>query len=207
LKLEVISESEITGSFYPDFSINPGTRGDSIIDKLLSFVPDLLLIEGDTACLVNPLPDDVPVYSYSAPQVDGVHPIPAGRYKSEAPACNHIRVEGIDTANGQPLIVNCYNYDDIEDSYDRFLSVLDVNIGSVAAAANRGAAILQKERMACTSGYIEIHPNCGQQVYDVITITDSKAGLVNEKRRVIGLKTIFLPASGKYLQTLLLGHI
>jgi hypothetical protein len=207
LKLVVISESEVAGSFYPDFSINAGTNGDHAVKKLLSYVPDLLFVEGDTAYLVNPLPDDVPVYTYSAPQTDGVHPILAGRYKKEAPAYNHIRVEGVDIANGQPLIVNCFDYSDIEDSYDRFLSVEDVNIGFIDTAINRGAAILQKERMACTSGYIEIHPNCGQQVYDVITITDSKAGLVNEKRRVIGLKTIFLPASGKYLQTLLLGHI
>jgi hypothetical protein len=75
LRLEVISESEVIGSLYPDFNINPGTKGDNVVKKLLSFIPDLLFMEGDTACLVNPLPDDAPLYSYSAPQIDGTHPI------------------------------------------------------------------------------------------------------------------------------------
>ncbi|MDD4924158.1 MAG: hypothetical protein PHF74_04910 [Dehalococcoidales bacterium] len=207
LKLEVISASDAIGSFYPDFNINPGTKGDSIVKKLLSFVPDLLFIEGYTARLVNPLPDDNPVYSYSAPQIDGMHPILAGRYRTEASDYNHIRVEGLDDINNQALILNCYEYADIENSYARFLSVEDVNIGSIDAARSRGEAILRRYEIENLTGYIEIHPNCGQQLYDVIDITDSKAGLVNEKRRITGLKTLFLPACGKYLQTLLLGKV
>ena len=207
LKLEIVSASEIIENFYPDFNINPGTTGDNTVKKLLSFVPDRLFIEGDSAYPVHPLPDDMPLYWYSAPQIDGTHPILAGRYKTGVPAFNHIRVEGCGSTASQPLVVNCYDYDDIEKGYDCFLSEADVNIDSVVAARSRGEVLLRSFEMEAISGYIEIHLNCGQQVYDVIGITDSKAGLVNEKRRVLGFKTVFLPASGKYLQTLLLGKV
>jgi hypothetical protein len=207
LELEVTSTSGVIDNFYPDFSINPGTTGDSAVKKLLSFVPDRLFIEGDTAYLVNPLPDDAPVYSYSAPQADDIHPIVAGRYKTEAVKYNHIRIEGRDGTTNQPLIVNCYDYDDIQDSYDRFLAVSDLNLGSVTEAGSRGEILLRHFGMEAITGYIEIHPNCGQQVYDVIEITDNKAGLVNARRRVAALKTVFLPAGGKYLQTLLLAKV
>jgi hypothetical protein len=207
LCLQIISASEIIENSSPDFNINPGTKGDNAVKKLLSLVPDLLFIEGDTAYLVNPLPDDAPVYSYCSPQVDGIHPILAGKYKIEAPSHNHIRIEGFDDTAGEPVIVNCFDYGNIIQSYDRFLAIGDINIGSVDAARSRGEVVLQKDSMGCISGYIEIHPNCAQQVYDVIDITDYKAGLINVKRRITGLKTVFHPAGGKYIQTLLLGAV
>jgi hypothetical protein len=207
LRLEIVSSSDTILNSCPDFNINPGTKGDKAVKKLLSFIPDRIFIEGDIAYLVNPLPDDMPVYSYSAPQTDLIHAVLRASYRTEAPAYNHIRVEGFDSINSQPVIVNCFDYDDIANSNARFMSVEDVNISSVDEATGRAESILRKDRSACTSGYIEIHPNCAQQVYDVINISDSKAGFVNERRRIIGINTFFQPACGKYLQTLLLAKV
>lgn len=207
LRLEIVSSSDTILNSCPDFNINPGTKGDNAVKKLLSFIPDRIFIEGDIAYLVNPLPDDMPVYSYSAPQTDLIHAVLRASYRTEAPAYNHIRVEGFDSINSQPVIVNCFDYDDIANSNARFMSVEDVNISSVDEATGRAESILRKDRSACTSGYIEIHPNCAQQVYDVINISDSKAGFVNERRRIIGINTFFQPACGKYLQTLLLAKV
>jgi hypothetical protein len=207
LRLEIVSSSDTILNSCPDFNINPGTKGDKAVKKLLSFIPDRIFIEGDIAYLVNPLPDDMPVYSYSAPQTDLIHAVLRASYRTEAPAYNHIRVEGFDSINSLPVIVNCFDYDDIANSNARFMSVEDVNISSVDEAAGRAESILRKDRSACTSGYIEIHPNCAQQVYDVINISDSKAGFVNERRRIIGINTFFQPACGKYLQTLLLAKV
>ncbi len=207
LKLDIISAPETIENAFPDFNINPGMKGDNIVKKLLSLVSDLLFIEGDIAYLVNPLPDDMPVYSYSAPQTDGIHPVLRAAHTTAALDYNHIRVEGFDNINSLPVVANCFDFDDIAKSCERFLSVEDVNIGSVDEAKSRGEAILRKYREAFTSGYIEIHPNCAQQVYDVINISDGKAGFVNERRRVIGIKTFFQPAGGKYLQTLLLAKV
>jgi hypothetical protein len=207
LRLEVISESEGITTFCPDFTINPDARGDSVIKKLLSCVPDLLFIEGDAACLVNPSADDNSVYSYAAPQIDGIHPILAGRYRTEAPSYNHIQLEGFDSVGRQALLINCYDYSDLENSGERYLAIDDINIGSVEAGEDRGEAALRRSSMEAAGGYIEIHPNCGQQVYDVIDITDKKAGMANERRRIFGLQTIFNPAGGKYTQILGLGNV
>ncbi len=188
-------------------TINPGTKVDDAVKKLLSFVPDRLFIEGDTAYLVNPLPDDDSIYSYSTQQTDVMHQVVAGRYRAEAPDYSHIRVEGRGSSAGQPLIVNCYDYNAIEKGNTGFLSVEDLNLTSIDAGRSRGEILLHHFAAETVTGYIEIHPNCAQQVYDVITVTDSKAGLVNAKRRVTALKIVFLPTGGKYLQTLLLGKV
>ena len=47
--------------------------------------------------------------------------------------------------------------------------------------------------------------NCGQQLYDVIDITDSGAGLDAEKKRVLGMVLTYNPSRGQYEQRLLLG--
>ena len=64
LKLEVLSQSSVVNGYYPDFTINSGNQGTVVIRKLLSFVPDVLFIEGENAYLVNPLSADGSVYSY-----------------------------------------------------------------------------------------------------------------------------------------------
>ena len=73
LKLEVKSQSSVVTGFYPDFTIHPDDRGDLIILRLLSFVPDMIFIEGVRAYLVNPQTTDSSVYSYgqSHPHIAG----------------------------------------------------------------------------------------------------------------------------------------
>jgi hypothetical protein len=54
---------------------------------------------------------------------------------------------------------------------------------------------------------ILIPVNCGQQMYDVIDITDSRAELTAAKRRVNGLTLVYNPQRGEYRQRLLLGGV
>jgi len=56
-------------------------------------------------------------------------------------------------------------------------------------------------------GSILIPVNCGQQLYDVIDITDSRAGLEAARRRVNGLTLVYSPSRGEYQQRLLLGGV
>ena len=64
LCLAVKSASDTISSYYPDFIIQPGDRGDNLIKRLLSFVPDVIFIEGSKAYLVNPAATDRSVYAY-----------------------------------------------------------------------------------------------------------------------------------------------
>jgi hypothetical protein len=89
LALSVKSESSVVTGFYPDFAINPGHAGDAVVARLLSFVPDVLFIEGATAYLVNPLAADSSAYSYG-----GAHAVLEGRYRTGAQETNWVRAEG-----------------------------------------------------------------------------------------------------------------
>jgi hypothetical protein len=64
----------------------------------------------------------------------------------------------------------------------------------VAEAQQRGEAYLRQAEMETTSGGIRIPVNCGQQLYDAIDITDSRAGLSAEKKRVLGLTSFIIRA-------------
>jgi len=54
---------------------------------------------------------------------------------------------------------------------------------------------------------IYAQPGGGQQLYDVVDISDSRAGLAATKRRVNGLTLVYSPRRGQYRQRLLLGGV
>lgn len=201
LKLEVKSQSSVITSYYPDFVIHPGDRGDTLINRLLSFVPDVLFIEGNKAYLVNPQSADSSAYSYGA-----AHPILEGRYREETWALSRIRVEGYDTVGGQPIIVDCCDWNQAQLG-DRLSLVADRNIGTVTGAEQRGLAYLRESEIDSVGGSILVPVNCGQQLYDVIDITDSRAGLSAARKRVVGLSLIYQPAKGQYQHRLMLGAV
>ena len=61
---------------------------------------------------------------------------------------------------------------------------------TVAAAAARAAAELRTGQvLAAAPGWAQVTTNCGQEPMDVITITDSTAGVVAIKRRVLAVRT------------------
>ncbi|MDI6814938.1 MAG: hypothetical protein QMC90_02490 [Dehalococcoidales bacterium] len=203
LKLELISQSSLITSYYPDFTINPNNRGETIIRKLLSFVPDVMFIEGNKAYIINPQSSDSSTYSY-APET---HPIFEGRYRVGARGVNRVQVEGYDSVADAPVIVDSFFWDEIDKLYDRFSQFYDRNIDSVAKAQQRGEAYLREAEIESANGIIRIPVNCGQQLYDVIDITDSRAGLSAEKRRVLGLNLVYNPNRGQYEHRLALGAV
>lgn len=202
LKLEVKSQSAVVTGFYPDFAIQPGASGEAVIERLLSFVPDVLFIEGDTAYLVNPLPEDESSYSYG-----DEHPVLEGRYRKGIWEFSRVQVEGQDSETGEAVIVDSFGWDEIGRFNDRLRQVEDNNIHTVAEAQQRGDAWLREAEIESYGGYIRTPVNCGQQLYDVVDVTDSRAGLAAERRRVLGINLVFSPGRSEYEQRLLLGAV
>ena len=202
LKLEVKSQSSVITSYYPDFTIHPGNRGDVIVQRLLSFVPDLLFIEGNKVYVVNPQSSDSSVYSYGQG-----HVIFEGRYRKGAWELNRVQVEGYDPEAEQPIIVDSFSSSQITRVYDRLRQLEDRNIDTVSRAEDRGAAYLREAEIESVGGTIQIPLNCGQQLYDVIDITDSRAGLSEEKQRVLGIAVVYEPQRGQYEARLSLGAV
>ena len=202
LKLEVISQSSVITGYFPDFIIHPDNRGDIIVRKLLSFVPDVLFIEGNLAYLLNPLSSDSSVYSYGQN-----HLIFEGRYQQRAWELNRVQVEGYDPVSEEPVVVDSFSWSQIGSYYDRLVHLEDSNIDTVAKAEQRGEAYLREAEIESASGTIRVPVNCGQQLYDVIDMTDKRAGLDVEKKRVLGFIFIHNPHRGEYEQRLSLGRV
>jgi hypothetical protein len=202
LKLEVKSQSSVLTGYYPDFTINPANSGDAVIQRLLSFVPDVLFIEGSTVYVVNPLAADDSDYAYGQS-----HAVVEGRYKETGWGLNRVQVEGYDPVQGEAIVVDAFSWEQVDRLYDRLRWVEDGNLDTVAKAGERGEAYLRQVEIEAVNGAILTPVNCGQQLYDVVDITDSRAGLTAAKRRVVGLTLVYRPRRGEYQQRLILGGV
>jgi hypothetical protein len=151
LKLEVKSESSVLTGYYPDFTINPNNTGDTVITRLLSFVPDVLLIEGNKAYVVNPLSSDGSNYPYGSS-----HSVFEGRYKAEVWGLNRVQVEGYDPTQGKAIVVDSFTWNQIDRLYDRLSQLEDKNIDTVTKAEQRGEAYLRQAEVESVNGSILI---------------------------------------------------
>ena len=199
LRLEVKSSSPAITNFYPDFSVHPGNSGEGIIKRLLTFVPDIIFIEGCRAYLVNPQSNDESVYGYGTD-----HGLYGSAYYRGAMKFDRIQIEGRDAETGMQVLVDSFNWDELNRCGERWQHLIDLNIGTVALAQERGLAYLREVEIHKIDGYIRAPVNCGQQMYDVIEVTDARAGLSAGKRRVLGIFLIYNPGHGEYEQRLLL---
>ena len=202
LRLEVKSQSSVITDYYTDFTIHPDNRGNIIIKKLLSFVPDVVFIESNKAYVVNPQSTDDSVYAYGSS-----HSIAEGKLGKGAWEFNRVQVEGYDPVGDETVIVDTFNWDEIVRIYDRLKQLEDRNIDTIQKAQARGEAYLRQVEIESAGGAIRIPVNCGQQLYDVIDITDSRAGISAEKKRVLGLILVYNTRRGEYDERLLLGAV
>lgn len=202
LELDVKSQSSIITNYYPDFTINPDNPGEIVVSKILSFVPDVLFIEGGKIYIVNPQLSDSSVYSYGSD-----HSIFDGRYRIGAWELNRVKVEGYDAGEAALIILDSFEWDEIDRVYDRLKRLEDSNINTVARVQERADACLRHSEIESANGAIKVPVNCGQQQYDVVDITDARAGLSAAKKRVLGLTLVYYPRRGDYNQLLLLGAV
>lgn len=200
LKLEVVSQSSLMAGFYPDITVGSGADGRAVLNKIMSFVPDLLFIEGDKAYIVNPLSTDDSDYSYG-----GDHRVWEGVYNHGALAVNRVQVEGEDS--GDIILADSFSWGEIDRLCDRLKQVSDRNIGMMSEAQQRGEAYLRQAEIDADTGDIVVPVNCGQQMFDVIDVTDVRAGLDGEKRRVTGMVLKYRPWQGVYRHRLRLGAV
>lgn len=200
LRLAARTESAAVNGFYPDFTIHPLDSGDQVVAHLLALVPDRIIMENGTAYLVYPQAADEPGYSYGT-----AHPILEGKYLRQTGACNWVRVEGYDPAAGGDITADFFNWPDLKTSGSHYLAVNDVNLASPAQLAQRGEMLLRNAGMKTAAGLLVVPANCGQELYDVVEITDARG--FSGSLRVSGMELIYEPARGRYLQRLTLSGV
>ena len=176
LECGFVSGSDALTTLKPSFAIHPGEDGLVAVQRLLRMVPDILRMTGETAMVLNPLPDDGSSYSYG---VD--HPILQGRYSVADRTHNRAQVFGRGT------MVEAFDWPSIGTMYDRLLQVNDLNLTTTAETQSRAEALLREAAMASLEGEVLVPVNCGQELYDIVSVTDERAGLSAALRRVAGL--------------------
>jgi hypothetical protein len=204
-------QSSAINNFYPDFTVGPGTQGTQALKKLLSFVPDQLVFRGQEAFTKDPLADEESCYSYKFPspsrgegQGEGaIHAILSGRY-TEAVTVSRARAVGRDTS-GNRIMEEALDPDLSGLAIDILEQDYDPNLTTATRAQERADAILRTQQTQRTPATLVVPTNVGQEILDVIEVTDGRCGISAEKYRVQAIQTDYDRRQGRYDQRLTIG--
>jgi len=187
LEFSSFSYSDALVNHYPAFTINPGESGKTAVLRLLSMVADVLFFRGNCGYIINPQASDSSVYAYGIS-----HSILEAGYARHVKQANRVQVFG------SGVFTEDWDWEEIDLVYDRLAQVHDINLDTEADAHARGEAILRHADIESLDGHILVPLNCGQELYDVIDITDALAGLTAAKRRILSLHHLYDTQKGIY---------
>jgi len=193
-----VPKSSAVDNLYPDFTIQPGTSGDAALRRILSFVPDALIFDGSEAYVKDLQDDEESSYSYGA-----AHVILRGEY-SEAVTLTRARAIGRDDEDNR-IVEDAFDWPNLELGIDNLEQSYDPNLQNSTRAQERADAILRKASLRAQGGQITVPTNCGQELYDVITVTDTRCGISSKKYRVLDIQTTLSRHQWFYHQRLTVG--
>ena len=206
------SSSDAVISYEPEFEIAAGTTGKLALKKLLGWVEDVPVLREGTIYLKYPEADDASVYTYHSTwqnqYPDGLggvtvdHLVYRGNYGVGMWRPNMAQ---IDT---DLIHYEAFEFDEINAFYDRLSRVTQPEYTSASEASQRAVRELRRgEIWGAYTGWCQVTVNCGQEEFDVITITDIAGGVTGILRRVLGIETTWKKVDGSYFQKLLLGAV
>jgi hypothetical protein len=134
------------------------------------------------------------------------HVILDGQYATETPEKNRMFVIGRD-AYGNPVWGEAQDSTEIGLVGERLDFQQELAIPTTAQAADVASAVLSKMRLMGKRGVILIPPNCGQELFDVVQISDFGANQSAVKFRVLGIRFEYNPKQARYRHKLILGGI
>jgi hypothetical protein len=187
IAMQVLSSSQAFTIGKPAFTVYANEDYATAIRRLMAKVPDVFFFRGNTAYVLNPLADDPMEYSYGMD-----HAILESHYVNRADSFNSFAVygDGVTTYD--------WTWSGVEEVWERLMQIHDKNLATATAAHERGLAEQRRAVMGSTAGSILVPLHPGQELYDVIEITDARSGLNASRRRVIGLKHRYDSGKGEY---------
>jgi hypothetical protein len=132
------------------------------------------------------------------------HVILDGQYIAESPDINRAYVIGRD-AYGNPIYGEAHDSAESSLVGERLDFTQELAIPTTAQAGDVASAILAKMRLTTKRGVILIPPNCGQELFDVVQLSDSMANQSAVSFRVVGLRFEYNPKQARYYHKLILG--
>ena len=185
---------------YPAMTISPNESLALGISRLMTRVPDLLRFSDGALEAVHARATDEPVYDYGG---ERGHAILEARESSALSPVNHVQVYG-DGALGQAM-----NQPELQRVGNLLVQVIDRSLTTADAATSRAQDELRARGVLQPHARITAPVNAGQQLYDVISVTDPVIGWTGEAMRVAGLRTRYSIGGGRpvYQQELDLGGV
>jgi hypothetical protein len=190
-------------NYYPRFLSRGGTMADTQLRRLLSFVTDGLVPRQALCFAKDLLATESSSYEYK--NQPGSHPIHAGAYGARL-TTTHTQVSG-DTQDEPPVHVReaAFDWELLALGIDNLRMQYDANLEEPDQAARRADALLRTQQTQGTQGTLVVPTNVAQELYDVITVTDPRCGIDQEKYRILAIRTDYDRRKGPYDQTLTLG--
>jgi hypothetical protein len=172
-----VSSSTAMTTFKPAFTVHPNDDGKTAVRRLLAMVPDEALMRGSTCTIRHPQAADASDYAYGSG-----HTIIAARYRDLGGRLNRVRVLGAAVYN------EAIDFGEIDGVGERAGQVLDLNLTTTSLAGDRAVSDLRAAEVRERRDELQVFGlNCGQELYDVVTLTDAQAGLSAVQRRVLGI--------------------
>jgi len=190
-------------NYYPKFLSRGGTNAATQLRRLLGFVTDGLVPREAICFAKDLLATETPVYEYR--NSPGYHQLLKGEY-GENLTITHTQVSG-DTQDEPPVHVReaAFDWDNLLRGIDALVMQYDPNLEEPDQAQKRADALLRHEFLESMGDHIVVPTNVGQELYDVITVTDARCGVDQEKYRVLAIQTDYDRRRGQYEQRLTIG--
>jgi len=132
------------------------------------------------------------------------HVILDGRYRTESPDINRTFVIARDDY-GNPVWGEAHDTTESALVGQRLDFQQELAVPTTSQAEATANAILSKMRLTKARGIILIPPNCGQELFDTVELSDAGANQSAVKFRVVGIRFEYNPKQAKYQHRLILG--
>jgi hypothetical protein len=191
-------QSSLINNFYPDLTVNPGVSGGTAANRLLALVPDRLVFRGQEAFTKDPVANEASCYAYGV-----AHAILAGRYAQRS-TLSRLRALGRD-GSGDRIVEEALDWNLLRLGIDELEHVYDPNLDDATRAQERADAVLRTRAQQGAAASILVPANVGQELLDVVEVTDPRCGVSAQPHRVHGIRTDYDRRKGAYDQRLALG--
>jgi hypothetical protein len=191
-------KSSTIDNYYPKFLSRGGTHADTQLGRLLSFVTDGLVPREALCFAKNLLSAEASSYVYK--NEPGAHRILEGAFADNL-TISHTQVSG-DTQDEPPVHVReaAFDWDLLALGIDNLRMQYDPNLEEADQAEKRADALLRHETLESLGDHIVVPTNVGQELYDVVEVTDARCGISEEKYRVQAIQTDYDRCQGIYTQ-------
>ncbi len=168
----------------PGFTVRAGESGAAALRRLLAMVTDEARQDLTEIAVFTPLADDPADYEYGTE-----HPVSALAIATERPRLGWTRVLGAG------VVAEAVDVAALSGGASAIVEV-DDNLATQARADARASTLLRRAVLARSRGQLTAPVNAGQEIGDVIEVSDPTLGLDAARFRVAALRLRFVRGPG-----------